>query len=164
MTTTIHGCGDTAPTTYECPRCVGHKRIERWSHIANGVCFLCAGAGRVKARQSATRRHARSNRVDHHLIAAGCEWVFRCFAAEQATDYTPGRAACVILSVRRLGALDAGQKRFAFLAHLTVEAARDAYRWAQEGRHVDTIDNAELGLPDRRCSAWDRNVKEIGWN
>ena len=33
--------------TVECPKCLGTKTFRTWSHIANGVCFFCYGAGVV---------------------------------------------------------------------------------------------------------------------
>ena len=35
-----------------CPKCNGAKTINGFSHIANGVCFMCAGNGTVEASRS----------------------------------------------------------------------------------------------------------------
>ncbi len=37
--------------TMTCPKCEGKKTIEGFSHVANGVCFRCAGSGVVKYRK-----------------------------------------------------------------------------------------------------------------
>lgn len=34
-------------TTYKCPRCNGTGVITWASHVANGVCFACKGAGKI---------------------------------------------------------------------------------------------------------------------
>lgn len=33
--------------TVECPKCIGNGFIPAFSGIANGICFTCAGAGKV---------------------------------------------------------------------------------------------------------------------
>ena len=39
---------NASPTvTIDCPRCCAHGSIVAFSHIANGVCFLCAGSKRI---------------------------------------------------------------------------------------------------------------------
>jgi len=35
-----------------CPKCNGHKTILGYSHIANGLCFRCAGSGFVWVTKS----------------------------------------------------------------------------------------------------------------
>jgi DnaJ-class molecular chaperone len=32
---------------YTCPRCDGKGQISGYSHVMNGVCFKCSGAGKV---------------------------------------------------------------------------------------------------------------------
>lgn len=31
-----------------CPKCLGNKTIQAFSHIAAGVCFMCGGSGKIK--------------------------------------------------------------------------------------------------------------------
>lgn len=40
----------TAKKTMDCPKCGGTGDIPRYSGIANGVCFTCAGNGKVPYR------------------------------------------------------------------------------------------------------------------
>ena len=39
----------TTPAYVTCPKCNGAKTINGFSHVANGVCFLCSGNGTILA-------------------------------------------------------------------------------------------------------------------
>lgn len=41
--------------TMTCPKCDGKKTISGFSHVANGVCFRCNGAGVVQFRKSTVK-------------------------------------------------------------------------------------------------------------
>ena len=45
----------TTLTKIDCPKCSGHKRIDSFSHVANGVCFCCNGVGTVDIDLDANR-------------------------------------------------------------------------------------------------------------
>jgi len=40
--------------SYTCGKCDGKGRIDAFSYYANGVCFWCQGAGKIKQRKNAT--------------------------------------------------------------------------------------------------------------
>jgi hypothetical protein len=40
--------------TVTCPKCHGAKRLQRYSAIAEGLCFTCAGAGTITVDMSKT--------------------------------------------------------------------------------------------------------------
>jgi hypothetical protein len=41
--------------TYECPKCGGSGYIAAYSGIANGVCFMCKGAGKLNYKPKAKK-------------------------------------------------------------------------------------------------------------
>lgn len=41
----------------ECPKCNGKGFIGRYSHVASGTCFRCAGSGKVSAARVAQDRY-----------------------------------------------------------------------------------------------------------
>ena len=43
-------------STVTCPKCYGAKRLPRYSAIAEGLCFTCAGVGTIKVDTSKTLR------------------------------------------------------------------------------------------------------------
>jgi len=43
--------------TDDCGRCSGKGRINYWSHVANGVCFLCGGSKRITKTFKTTAEH-----------------------------------------------------------------------------------------------------------
>jgi len=63
--------------SYECPKCSGQRYIHGFSHVANGVCFLCSGAG-----HKFTRRGQR----DYHAWRAAVD----ALVTRPVTDVTPG--------------------------------------------------------------------------
>lgn len=61
-------------TTYTCPKCHGAKRFPTLAHVADGVCFRCAGAGVVDVLEIDERP-----RATRTMIADGTYGVI-CFA------------------------------------------------------------------------------------
>lgn len=66
--------------TTPCPKCSGHKNLDRFAHIESGRCFLCGGSGVVsgaKAEKIVADRKAAIERVAAYLEQAKAdpEWL-----------------------------------------------------------------------------------------
>ena len=63
-------------TTVECPKCIGNRKIERFSHIASGDCFMCGGSGTIQIDSSFKDLQA-SDKVKKQL-----EWIVKATPAQ----------------------------------------------------------------------------------
>ena len=65
-----------------CPNCSGRKHIERYGHVADGVCFLCAGNGTViidSIKDDELRAQAAANyERSHGRYEVACEDTVYC--------------------------------------------------------------------------------------
>jgi RecJ-like exonuclease len=58
----------------ECYKCDGHGKIEAFSHIANGDCFMCGGLGHKMITQEAHDKAIEKNAPSTDTIKK-CEWI-----------------------------------------------------------------------------------------
>jgi hypothetical protein len=55
--------------THTCHKCDGSGHIRAFSHILGGVCFTCAGSGRVEVRRPAANRYSPINAMHCETLA-----------------------------------------------------------------------------------------------
>ena len=52
----------------ECFKCLGRGRFDNWSHVAGGVCFQCAGSGKLAFDAKAMERGGPSGTKRERMI------------------------------------------------------------------------------------------------
>lgn len=67
----------------DCPKCLGTGRFACWSHIDGGVCYTCAGSGKVKATRTSGSLATEIKRFTRHgdswmchVSCGGYVWIY----------------------------------------------------------------------------------------
>lgn len=88
----------------DCPRCCAEGRLHAFSHIADGVCFLCRGARTIKRRPGIATGPVKSTIPQKTLDAAQSAMILAAIPFERSPEWTPGEEIdCSAIVVRQNG-------------------------------------------------------------